>query len=292
MPQTIRKKKPAPMQVGQAMAGAIVGADPGGELELEPEPSPISKAFAAVGKVTTAIGKGLSEPGVPEMLAKMGIAFGTSPSGVPGAGARVAEQFIQAGQARRDVEERQALLKLAKERTAATTIAAETGVAREERLAGEKPERKSAKDVEGRLRYMDTGELVFPEVEPTTAGRETAKDVAGRLRFVDTQELVFPEVEPPVETYAPEILMDRIKARLAAKIKADKIDPWEPAEEEALIQDLIEHRRVTGEFYSLPGETGERAIYSFYFLRYKALGWSDEEAKTRAISNMKLDLKY
>lgn len=116
----LKKKKPTSTEgAGQAM-----GADPSSELRKDEEPSLISRAFAGVGKVTTAIGKGLGEPGVPEMLARMGIAFGTSPSGIKTAGARVGEQFVQ-------MRESQAAQKLAKrqmlteeERAAATTTAA------------------------------------------------------------------------------------------------------------------------------------------------------------------------
>ena len=69
--------------------------------------------------------------------------------------------------------------------------------------APEKSKRDSKEDVNGRLRYMDTGELVFPDATPNTPVPNTATDVNGVLRYLDGpnagQEVFDVEkvVEPP-----------------------------------------------------------------------------------------------
>ena len=62
--------------------------------------------------------------------------------------------------------------------------------------------RQIAKDVGGRQRFVDTGELAFPRAqapEETTTQR-IVKDATGRQRFVESGKLVFPKV-----TVAPKV---------------------------------------------------------------------------------------
>ncbi len=123
MPQTTnpldQKKwptKPAPdvgMMGAAMMAGGAISKGTRAKEELEDEPSLISRIMSGAGKVAASIGKGLAEPGVPEMLARMGVAFGTSPSGIPGAGARVGQQFIDLQETQRQAETQAATRELA-----------------------------------------------------------------------------------------------------------------------------------------------------------------------------------
>ncbi len=83
---------------GQAMAQQPKSPASGSQTEQELNPE--AEKASAIGKVLSAVGKALAQPEVPEMLAGMGIAFGTSPSGIKSAGARVGEQFL-AGEARK-----------------------------------------------------------------------------------------------------------------------------------------------------------------------------------------------
>jgi len=53
-------------------------------------------------------------------------------------------------------------------------------------------ERKTAKDIDGILRYVDNGEKVFSSDEAPEDKRETGKDIDGILRYTDTGEKVFP----------------------------------------------------------------------------------------------------
>lgn len=53
-------------------------------------------------------------------------------------------------------------------------------------------ERKTAKDIDGILRYVDNGEKVFSSDEAPEDKRETAEDIDGVLRYVDNGEQVFP----------------------------------------------------------------------------------------------------
>lgn len=52
-------------------------------------------------------------------------------------------------------------------------------------------DRKTATDIKGVLRYVDTGEKVFASDEAPEDKRETAKDIDGVLRYTDTGEKVF-----------------------------------------------------------------------------------------------------
>lgn len=55
-------------------------------------------------------------------------------------------------------------------------------------------ERKTQKDINGVLRYLDTSEPVFPDVTKAEDKRETKQDVNGQWRYVDNGLLVFPKV--------------------------------------------------------------------------------------------------
>ena len=63
-------------------------------------------------------------------------------------------------------------------------------------LTPKQKERKIIKDVEGRQRYADTGELVFPDVKLPTKKekRNIIKSADGFQRYEDTGEKVFPDV--------------------------------------------------------------------------------------------------
>lgn len=83
-------------------------------------------------------------------------------------------------------------------------------------LTPEEKERNIIKDVEGRQRYADTGELVFPDVKTPTKepkDRRIIKDIQGRQRYEDTGELVFPDVETPIKQKV-QILSEKEKEEL------------------------------------------------------------------------------
>lgn len=84
----------------------------------------IGEILAGTAKVMTAIGKGLGQPGVPEMLARMGVGFGISPSGVPSAGARVGQQFLAGREAQQAAEVQQAESERAERLVAAEEVRA------------------------------------------------------------------------------------------------------------------------------------------------------------------------
>ena len=111
-----RNKKPAPTQAGQT-----VGIDPGGEMDL---PNPEAEKASVIGKVFSSIGKALAQPGAPEMLARMGIAFGTSPSGIPGIGAKVGQQFIEQKGVQREAAARGVAQELAGRQVGAQEVSA------------------------------------------------------------------------------------------------------------------------------------------------------------------------
>ena len=118
----------APQPRGEAPTGIAEPSEPPGL----PEPSLISKIMSGTGKVVASIGKGLSEPGVPEMLARMGIAFGTSPSGIPSIGAKVGQQFVEYKGVQREAAARGVTQELAGRQVGAQEISAEANVVRAE----------------------------------------------------------------------------------------------------------------------------------------------------------------
>lgn len=65
----------------------------------------------------------------------------------------------------------------------------------EQMKAGTPQDRKTAKDAAGMLRYIDTGEQVFPDVDIPPEEREMKQDVNDVWRYVDTGEQVFSQVE-------------------------------------------------------------------------------------------------
>jgi len=138
---------PVTPRPGMGMMQAALGAAPGGKPgpvggkpadKVEPSPevkkaTTIGNIFSSIGKVMTILdpkgetGEAMKEAGVPEMLARMGIAFGTSPGGVLSAGARVGQQFLgaQEAQVARGLAEREIATR--EETAAAATLRAETG---------------------------------------------------------------------------------------------------------------------------------------------------------------------
>ena len=91
----------------------------------------------------------------------------------------------------------------------------------------EKPEeRKIIKDVTGRQRYEDTGELVFPAVKTPAKEpkeRKTLQDAEGRYRYVDDKSLVFPDVKTPEKE---ETLIQKATKLFNESEKVDNFDNW------------------------------------------------------------------
>ena len=81
--------------------------------------------------------------------------------------------------------------------------------------------RQIAKDVSGRQRDVQTGELVFPEArepERPEGKRRIIKDAAGFQRFADTGKRVFPDVKkPPPKPSTVGVLRDRRIQGLVAR---------------------------------------------------------------------------
>lgn len=89
------------------------------------------------------------------------------------------------------------------------------------------PEKRNIiKDVVGRQRYEDTGELVFPEIKTPTKEpkeRKTLQDATGRYRFVDNQSLVFPDVKTPAKE---ETLVQKATKLYEESEKVDNFEKW------------------------------------------------------------------
>lgn len=96
-----------PPQVPQAsQAAQALATQQPGQQEEKPKPN----LFESVGKAISGVGKSIAEnPEAIDMLARMGIAFGTSLSGVQSLGARLGTQALAGSEVRRgqDIAERQ-----------------------------------------------------------------------------------------------------------------------------------------------------------------------------------------
>ena len=87
-------------------------------------------------------------------------------------------------------------------------------------------ERRIIKDVEGRQRYADTGELVFPTVETPVKEpkeRKTLQDAEGRYRYVDDKSLVFPDIKTPKKE---ETLIQKATKLYEESENVDNFDEW------------------------------------------------------------------
>lgn len=113
--------KPQGQQPGNVMAGAEVNPD--------------AEKASAVGKVLSAIGKALAQPGAPDMLAGLGVAFGTSPTGIKSAGARAGEQFLAARATTRQIEAQKVAEVMAGREVTATEETAAAATSRAATLA-------------------------------------------------------------------------------------------------------------------------------------------------------------
>ncbi len=171
---------------GQAMAQQPKAPATGSQTEQELNPE--AEKASAIGKVLSAVGKALAQPEVPEMLAGMGIAFGTSPSGIKSAGARVGEQFLETRALSRDIETRKAAEVLAGRRTDAIVTTAGAAALKAETFAETEPLKTEAivTRAEAYKREIDlaSGTVAEKEEQRLAAQRES-REFGGLKRNVN-----------------------------------------------------------------------------------------------------------
>lgn len=104
---------PEPGQVPAVEQPGNVLTPPNGQLQGQQTEKVKPNPLESVGKVLTNIGKTIAEePQAQEMLARLGVAIGTSPSGVQSTGARVGQAFLEQRETERvgGLEERQQII--------------------------------------------------------------------------------------------------------------------------------------------------------------------------------------
>ena len=137
--------------------------------------------------------------------------------------------YTQAAQLKKALTpEKERLMTAYDPKTGKTVFATRTQIEEKELTpVPEKPEeRKIIKDVTGRQRYEDTGELVFPAVETPAKEpkeRKTLQDATGRYRYVDDKSLVFPDIKTPEKE---ETLIQKATKLYEESEKVEDFNKW------------------------------------------------------------------